>query len=83
MAESSKLAYADRSEYLGDPDFVKIPWKGLTSRATPNRWPDHRPQPRSSCQRDQARPAPAVRKRPDHPLLGGGQGGQRRAVTYR
>ena len=29
MAESSKLAYADRSEYLGDPDFVKIPLKGL------------------------------------------------------
>lgn len=33
MAESSKLAYADRSEYLGDPDFVKIPLKGLTSKS--------------------------------------------------
>lgn len=33
MAESMKLAYADRSEYLGDPDFVKIPIKGLTSKA--------------------------------------------------
>ncbi|GKS85298.1 gamma-glutamyltransferase [Acidovorax sp. SUPP1855] len=33
MAESMKLAYADRSEYLGDPDFVKIPLKGLTSKA--------------------------------------------------
>ena len=32
MAESSKLAYADRSEYLGDPDFVKIPSRGLTSK---------------------------------------------------
>ena len=32
LAESSKLAYADRSEYLGDPDFVKIPLKGLTSK---------------------------------------------------
>ena len=32
VAESSKLAYADRSEYLGDPDFVKIPLKGLTSK---------------------------------------------------
>ena len=32
MAESSKLAYADRSEDLGDPDFVKIPLKGLTSK---------------------------------------------------
>lgn len=33
MAESMKLAYADRSEYLGDPDFVKIPVKGLTSKS--------------------------------------------------
>ncbi|WP_311222834.1 MULTISPECIES: gamma-glutamyltransferase [unclassified Acidovorax] len=33
LAESMKLAYADRSEYLGDPDFVKIPLKGLTSKA--------------------------------------------------
>ena len=33
MAESMKLAYADRSEYLGDPDFTKVPVKALTSRA--------------------------------------------------
>ncbi len=33
LAETMKLAYADRSEYLGDPDFVKIPLKGLTSKA--------------------------------------------------
>ena len=32
MAEAMKLAYADRSEYLGDPDFVKIPLAGLTSK---------------------------------------------------
>lgn len=32
MAETMKLAYADRSEYLGDPDFTKVPVKGLTSR---------------------------------------------------
>ncbi|WP_313312441.1 gamma-glutamyltransferase [Pulveribacter sp.] len=32
MAESMKLAYADRSEYLGDADFVKVPLKGLTSK---------------------------------------------------
>ncbi|OBW95927.1 gamma-glutamyltranspeptidase [Gallibacterium salpingitidis] len=31
-AEAMKLAYADRSEYLGDPDFVKIPLKGLISK---------------------------------------------------
>lgn len=32
MAESMKLAYADRAEYLGDPDFVKIPVTGLISK---------------------------------------------------
>lgn len=31
MAEVMKLAYADRAEYLGDPDHVKVPVKGLTS----------------------------------------------------
>ena len=33
MVEAMKLAYADRSKYLGDPDFVKVPVKGLTSKA--------------------------------------------------
>ncbi|HEY4072464.1 MAG TPA: gamma-glutamyltransferase [Herbaspirillum sp.] len=33
MAEAMKLAYADRAEYLGDPDFVKVPEKGLISHA--------------------------------------------------
>ena len=28
-----KYAYADRSEYLGDPDFVKVPTQALTSKA--------------------------------------------------
>jgi gamma-glutamyltranspeptidase/glutathione hydrolase len=32
MAETMKRAYADRSEYLGDPDFVKVPTAALTSR---------------------------------------------------
>ncbi len=32
MAEAMKLAYADRAEYLGDPDYVKIPQTGLVSR---------------------------------------------------
>jgi gamma-glutamyltranspeptidase / glutathione hydrolase len=31
LAEAMKLAYADRSEFLGDPDFVKVPVKGVTS----------------------------------------------------
>jgi gamma-glutamyltranspeptidase/glutathione hydrolase len=32
MAEAMKRAYADRSEYLGDPDFVDVPVKALTSK---------------------------------------------------
>ncbi len=31
MAETMKLAYADRSKYLGDPDYFKVPVKGLVS----------------------------------------------------
>jgi gamma-glutamyltranspeptidase / glutathione hydrolase len=31
LAESMRVAYADRSEYLGDPDFVSVPVKALTS----------------------------------------------------
>ncbi len=33
MAEAMKYAYADRSAYLGDPDFVDVPVKALTSKA--------------------------------------------------
>ncbi|WP_439214164.1 gamma-glutamyltransferase [Duffyella gerundensis] len=33
VAEAEKYAYADRSEYLGDPDFVKVPVQALTSKA--------------------------------------------------
>ncbi|TAN28795.1 MAG: gamma-glutamyltransferase [Castellaniella sp.] len=33
MAEAMKLAYADRSKYLGDTDFVKVPVAGLVSKA--------------------------------------------------
>ncbi|EAH9542474.1 TPA: gamma-glutamyltransferase [Campylobacter jejuni] len=32
MAEAMRQAYADRSEYMGDPDFVKIPLDKLTSK---------------------------------------------------
>ncbi|MFB2641242.1 gamma-glutamyltransferase [Shewanella bicestrii] len=32
MAETMKHAYADRSEYLGDPDFYKVPVKQLTNK---------------------------------------------------
>ncbi len=32
MAESMKLAYADRSEHLGDPNFWEVPVEGLISK---------------------------------------------------
>jgi len=31
--EAMRRAFADRAEFLGDPDFVKVPVAGLTSRA--------------------------------------------------
>ncbi len=33
MAEAMRRAYADRSEYLGDPDFVDVPVAALTDKA--------------------------------------------------
>jgi len=33
LSEVMKLAYADRSEYLGDPDHFDVPIKALTSKA--------------------------------------------------
>jgi gamma-glutamyltranspeptidase / glutathione hydrolase len=32
MLEAMKLAYADRAEFLGDPDFVQVPAMGLVSK---------------------------------------------------
>ena len=31
MVEAERLAYADRADFMGDPDFVKVPVKTLTS----------------------------------------------------
>lgn len=33
LAEAMRIAYADRAEYLGDPDFVEVPVEALTSVA--------------------------------------------------
>ena len=32
LIEAMKPAYADRSEFLGDPDFTKVPLMGLVSK---------------------------------------------------
>ncbi len=32
VAEAEKLAYADRSKYLGDPDFIRVPTDSLLSK---------------------------------------------------
>ncbi|MDO5091779.1 MAG: gamma-glutamyltransferase [Cardiobacteriaceae bacterium] len=54
MAEAMQLAYADRAEYLGDPDFVKVPVKGLTSQSYADKL-------RESIDDSKARPATEVR----------------------
>ena len=54
MAEAEKLAYADRAAWLGDPDFIRIPLAGLTSKA----YADHL---RSLISPDRARPAADIR----------------------
>ena len=33
LVETMRRAFADRAEFLGDPDFVKVPVKGLTNAA--------------------------------------------------
>ncbi|XZN91446.1 MAG: gamma-glutamyltransferase [Microcoleus sp.] len=53
LAESMKIAYADRAEYLGDPDFVSVPVKALTSKNY-GRW-------RRSQIQSQAKPAREVK----------------------
>jgi len=32
MVEAERRAYADRAQFLGDPDFVKVPYKTLTDK---------------------------------------------------
>jgi gamma-glutamyltranspeptidase / glutathione hydrolase len=54
MAEAMKFAYADRSEYLGDPDFVDVPVAALTSKA-------YAAHLRSLIDRNRARPAAEIK----------------------
>ena len=53
MAEAMRLAYADRSKYLGDPDFWEVPVAGLTSKA-------YAAELRGSIDRFRARPSAEV-----------------------
>jgi len=54
MAEAMKIAYADRSQYLGDPDFVKVPVQALMSMA-------YAKQRRQEINLDMAKPASQIK----------------------
>jgi gamma-glutamyltranspeptidase/glutathione hydrolase len=54
IVEAMKIAYADRSQALGDPDFVKTPTTALTSRA-------YAATRRQEIQMNRARPASEVK----------------------
>lgn len=58
MAESMKLAYADRAEYLGDSDFVEVPVSGLISKHYAD----------NLAQRINAKATPAQQIKPGNPL---------------
>ena len=60
MAEAMRYAYADRSEFMGDPDFVKVPVKGLTSK-------EYAQEIRSKIKPDKATPSSEVR--PGNPQI--------------
>lgn len=53
MAEAMKRAYADRSEYLGDPDFITVPLAGLTNKEYANNL-------RSSIKSEQSTPSKSL-----------------------
>ncbi|HUB64768.1 MAG TPA: gamma-glutamyltransferase [Methylocella sp.] len=55
LAEAMKLAYADRAEYLGDPDRVRIPVSGLISKAYAERL-------RAEISATRARPAAEIKR---------------------
>lgn len=59
MAEAMKRAYADRSKYLGDTDFVEVPLEGITSKG-------YADELRSQISRDAATPSDSIA--PGNPL---------------
>ncbi len=59
LAETMKLAYADRSRHLGDPDFWRVPVKGLVSKS-------YADELRKRIDREKAKPSKEIR--PGNPL---------------
>ncbi len=53
LIESMRIAYADRSKYLGDPDFIKVPVAALTN-------PAYAALRRQEIRQDKARPSTTV-----------------------
>jgi gamma-glutamyltranspeptidase/glutathione hydrolase len=57
LAESMRIAYSDRSEYLGDPDFVEVPVESLTN-------PEYGAFRRTQINLQQAKPSSEVKPAP-------------------
>ncbi|WP_020400910.1 gamma-glutamyltransferase [Kordiimonas gwangyangensis] len=58
LTETMKYAYADRSKYLGDPDFFPVPVKALTSK-------DYAATIRAKINPDKATPSTEIGPAPD------------------
>src|SRR5438094_7046865 len=63
MIETMKHAYADRAQFLGDPDYTKAPIAGLTSKR-------YATELRAALDRERARPANEIH--PGKPATAGG-----------
>jgi len=62
LTESMKLAYADRSKYLGDTDFVSVPISGLISKS-------YAEQLRRKINSDQATPSQEIAPGNPNPFI--------------
>ena len=82
MAEAMKRAYADRSEYLGDSDFVDVPLAGLTSKDYAGSSAPGSRRTRDALSHHQAVQSASLRERPDHAFLRRRQGGNAVSNTY-
>ena len=68
--EAMKLAYADRAEYLGDPDYTKVPVERIDLEGICGAAQDaDRPGKSAGLERHQARQPGPVRERPHNALF--------------